>query len=236
MTMAHQEQASKNFYRKLGRRNALYKALPWLAEWREGRRLVQEMRGWRTAGLPTPAPHPLKRALLIQEGKRIQADTLVETGTYTGDTVWFCRPAFRHIYSIEVQPDLAAAAKQRFAGDPGVHIECGDSPSVLPGILANSTGRVLFWLDGHYSGGPTGKGAASCPIFDELAAIAGAKPSVFSIVIDDLRLFGTDDAYPPLSEVRAVISRSFPELGWSTYLDMIWCPWIAASSAERPAR
>jgi len=216
---------SKRFTFRLRRRNKIYRWLPLVADLRDGWELARSVRKWRESGLPSPAPHPIKRALIVQEGRRIRADTLVETGTFTGDTVRFCQKAFQRIYSVEVQAELATIAAQRFSADPGVMVLQGDSAKLMPEIVAGLTGSVVFWLDGHYMGGASGRGDRDCPIFDELKAIAAKKPRRFSIIIDDLRLFGTDPAYPSLDSLHSTITNEFPELGWETALDIVWCRW-----------
>jgi hypothetical protein len=52
---------------------------------------------------------------------------------------------------------------------------------------------VLYWLDGHWSGGPTAGAGAECPLLDEIAAIAKGHPDD-CVLIDDARLFA---AAPP---------------------------------------
>lgn len=221
------EAESARFFARLRRRNQVLRCMPWLAEIRDSWHLARGVHRWRASGLPTPAPHPIKRALLVQEGRRIKADTLVETGTFTGDTVRYCQKAFPKIFSVEVQPDLAAIADERFRGDPGVVILAGDSARLLPEIMPQLTGAVVFWLDGHFMAGASGRGAEDCPIYAELRVIAARKPERFSIVIDDLRLFGTDPAYPTLDALQSVMATDFPELGWETSLDIVWCRWRA---------
>lgn len=208
---------------KLKIRNLIYRIVPFTADWHQAWQLAKSYRHWRTLGLPIPAPHPVKRALLLREALRIKAETFVETGTFTGDTVWFMRDRFPKVFSIEVQPQLAALAAKLFSNNPSVEIVEGDSATALAGIARRIHGSAIFWLDGHYSAGITGRGAKDCPIFEELQAIANHPPARFSIVIDDRRCFGTDPAYPPYADLLSYIATLFPELDVTDEMDMIWC-------------
>lgn len=208
---------------KLKIRNLIYRIAPYAADWHQAWQLAKSYRHWRTNGLPIPAPHPVKRALLLREALRIKAETFVETGTFTGDTVWFMRDRFPKVFSIEVQPQLAALATKLFSNNSSVEIVEGDSATVLTGIARRIHGSAIFWLDGHYSAGITGRGAKDCPIFEELQAIANHPPARFSIVIDDRRCFGTDPAYPPYTDLLLYIGSLFPKLDVTDEMDMIWC-------------
>ena len=85
----------------------------------------------------------------------------------------------------------------------GVTCLLGDSASCLrDAITACSPDQpITFWLDGHYSGQGTGAGAGECPIIGEFQAIAGLITSGRPVVVavDDIRCFGSDPSYPPLS-------------------------------------
>jgi len=209
--------------RKLKLRNLVYQILEPIGDWQQAIRLARFYTSWRTRGLPIPAPHPVKRALLLREALRIKAEIFVETGTFTGDTVWFMRDRFQKVYSIEIQPQLAEIAISLFRNNPRVEIVKGDSASALADLVKRIEGTTLFWLDGHYSAGVTGRGTKDCPIFEELQAIAHHPPACFSIVIDDRRCFGTDPAYPLYSELVSQIAMLFPQLNVTEELDMIWC-------------
>jgi len=208
---------------RIQHRNSLFGMFPFLADWHQAWQLAKSYKHWKHGGLPVPAPHPVKRALLLREALRIKAGCFVETGTFTGDTVWFMRDKLAKVYSIEVQPQLAALASGLFRNDPRVEIIEGDSATALADLVKRINGTTLFWLDGHYSAGVTGRGAKDCPIFEELKAIADHPPEQFSIVIDDRRCFGNDPAYPSYEELTTHIAALFPHLKVTDELDMIWC-------------
>lgn len=170
------------------------------------REFVQCLQAWRRIrrrGLEYPLPPFLKAGLLKREALAYRGEVLVETGTFLGDTVAALADIFPEIYTIEVEPKLHARAARRFRQQAGVHVVLGDSATRLPAILAGlpQNRRVMFWLDGHYSGGFTGRGADDCPVFDELRAIAASGLEQPLVLIDDARCFGKLPGYPPLEEV-----------------------------------
>lgn len=155
-------------------------------------------------GLPD-LPTPREKAwTLIQYGSRNRLSTLVETGTYRGETVAECLRHFDRIFTIELDPALHAAARARFAGEARVTLIQGDSCSELSALALNIAGPALFWLDAHYSAGVTAKGPDDPPLRWELQAIARrSEPDV--VLIDDVRLMGVNPGYPSLEEIRDVV-------------------------------
>ena len=47
---------------------------------------------------------------------------------------------------------------------------------------------AVFWLDAHWSGGETARGATECPVLGEIAAIRAHSPE-HAILVDDAALF-----------------------------------------------
>ena len=64
---------------------------------------------------------------------------------------------------------------------------------------------ALFWLDGHYSGGGTARGATDTPVVEELTAVLGSRERRHAVVVDDARCFGSDPAYPSVEEMLALV-------------------------------
>lgn len=84
----------------------------------------------------------------------------------------------------------------------------GDSACVLPELVRNLDHPVLFWLDGHYSGGTTAKGMMDSPISEELAAILGSPLKTHVILIDDARCFDGTHGYPYLDQLLEQVRAS----------------------------
>ena len=161
---------------------------------------------WLLRGRTPPLPPPRKQAIILEHMQRWHATTLVETGTYLGETVAALRPHFEHVYSIELDPRLYQAAVSRFRRYAEVRILHGDSGQLVRSLVPELSGTVLFWLDGHYSGGMTALGEAVTPVEAELEAIFRADASLEPIVlIDDARLFTGEGGYP---SIGALLQRT----------------------------
>lgn len=181
-----------------------------LRQWRERSRALRALQehGWKE-----PLPGFLKVTILKSEARAFRANVFVETGTFLGDTTDALRDEFERLYTIEVHPQLHARATRRFARDPRIRVLLGDSAKELARVLGEigAERRVMFWLDGHYSGEITGRGASDCPVVQELEAIAASRLGPVKILIDDYRLFGTDPAYPSVAQLAAMAERLFGE-------------------------
>lgn len=130
-------------------------------------------------------------AVFLRElAQRFEADVFVETGTFYGDTTALAADIFAAVHSIELSEVLYQKARVRFADRPSVHLYQGDSASVLPELLKGLSGRVMFWLDGHYCGDASAcAGETETPILAELAAIRDANLLESVVLIDDIRCF-----------------------------------------------
>ncbi len=166
-------------------------------------------------------PHLAKRKILRQYAKQFQTPTLVETGTYLGEMVQSMKNVFQKTYSIELQPNLARKAQQRFSKDLRVEIIQGDSSGVLPELLKKIQTPVLFWLDGHYSGGVTAKGNKETPIIGELVAIFDNRTTKDVILIDDARLFIGKNDYPTIEQVMDLVKARRPEMNFKVDKEII---------------
>ncbi len=118
----------------------------------------------------------------------------IETGSYWGEGIDNALTAgFQRIYSIELSPKYAEHCRQKFALTPSVTIVEGDSAVAIKDILDTLDVRATFWLDGHCSLGDTAKGETMTPILQELEHIKQHHINTHTILIDDLRLFGTSE-------------------------------------------
>jgi hypothetical protein len=161
----------------------------------------------------------LDRDFIAQLADSFGIDLFVETGTYRGDSVAAVRDIFAHLISVELSPELAAAARSRFAGDAAVRILEGDSAAGLGEALAIAPDRpAILWLDAHYSGGGTAKADRNTPIQAEIEQILSCRDGRDVILVDDARLFWpipsefvsheTLHDYPLLSDVAKQLAAS----------------------------
>ncbi len=88
-----------------------------------------------------------KARTLIRYGRRHGTSTLVETGTYQGETVAACLQHFKRIYTVELDQALHGAARDRFADEPTVTVIHGDSYTALTRLASEVAEPALFWLD-----------------------------------------------------------------------------------------
>jgi hypothetical protein len=163
---------------------------------------------WERDGRPVPPPSIVKQQIVKRYAREYGTRTLIETGTYLGDMIEACSRELTRIISIELDRSLYERARERFAASPHIEIHWGDSADLLPKLIASLSEPSLFWLDGHYSGGVTARGALTTPIMGELSSICEAPGDGHVILIDDARLFVGKDDYPTVDEVREfVLSR-----------------------------
>ncbi len=157
---------------------------------------------WKLKGSPRPrVPHLIKQRTVREYAQRFQLPVLIETGTQFGQMIHAMRKDFREIYSIELDENRHAMAVRNFAGQPHIHLLCGDSAVELPKLLESIHESCLFWLDGH---------THETPIMDELQAVFTHGQYKHVILIDDARCFDSSKYYPTLDAVRELTARYYP--------------------------
>lgn len=124
-----------------------------------------------------------------------KVNNFLETGTCMGYTAQLASEYFSKVYTVELSEELYNEATKRLAYNNNIKTYVGDSSSVLINLLPEIKGRILFWLDGHYSGQnycnlvSTAKGSEITAIVGEIDAIHKANINDAIILIDDIRLF-----------------------------------------------
>ncbi len=116
----------------------------------------------------------------------------VETGTNSGGGVKLAlRANFSEIHSIEIDNNLATNAQIMFKNFNNIHIWIGDSGSILWNVIKDMNKPITFWLDGHNSSGILLAKGKNTPILNELDQIKLHPIKTHTIIIDDVRLFGS---------------------------------------------
>lgn len=161
---------------------------------------------WRLSGSPAPPPGLFKARTIRRYARQYGLRCFVETGTLRGDTIAAVKRDFEEIYSIELSKELYSAAQIRFAGDRHVKLIHGDSGAELPRLIEHLTHTAVFWLDAHYSGGETARGFCDTPVTEEIMCVL-RDPRAHVILVDDMRLFGTDPAYPTWEALASQIKQ-----------------------------
>jgi hypothetical protein len=178
------------------------------------------LRRFDAGQVDAPSEHAKRRHLLdlfARRGHRI----FVESGTYRGDTTaFFLRHADRLI-TVEVDPTLHRRAQERFAREPKVEVVAGDALVEIPRIVGELDTPPLVWLDGHYSGGSTGRGVEVEPALVIIKRLGDIAPPGITIIVDDLRLFGRLPDFPGLDDLITTARRSFPTASLQTGLDSL---------------
>jgi len=167
------------------------------------------VRRWKRTSEPPP-PRSIK-ASLIRRFAGPERRVLVETGTFYGDMLALLQDDFDQLHSIELSPRLARRARRRFAGDVKIHLHEGDSGLLLEAVLREVRQPAVLWLDGHFSGPLTARGASDTPLLREIEAALRVGTPRDVILVDDARLLGTDAAYPTLEDLQRRIALARPD-------------------------
>jgi hypothetical protein len=176
---------------------------------------------WKLRGETRGAAHLYKQKTIATYSRTYDLPVLVETGTYLGAMVYAMRNTFRRIYSVELSHRLFTKAQARFGRFSHISILEGNSAAVLPQLLHSLREPVLFWLDGHYSGGITSRADKDTPVLSEVTIILQQMKQEFVILIDDARLFVGNNGYPTLRELREFVTTSKPDLQFLMDKDII---------------
>ena len=117
-------------------------------------------------------------------------NNFIETGSFAGDGIKLALDSgFKVVYSIELAEKYYNMCKQRFLKDNSVNLILGDSFVELKKLLeSEKETSFTYWLDGHYSGGETGRGILDFPIMQELETILSRDINNEIIYIDDMRI------------------------------------------------
>jgi hypothetical protein len=175
------------------------------------------------AGELGPPADRAKRRHLLELFHVRGHEIFVESGTYLGGTVAFMLPHASRIVSVEIEPSLYEAARRRFAGEANVELHLGDAAALIPELVAGLGEPALVWLDGHFTGGVnTVRGETIEPAPGILESLGGLDlPRGMTVVVDDLRLFGRGDGFPPLDALLLGARRAFPGAEITVGLDSL---------------
>jgi hypothetical protein len=146
--------------------------------------------------MPIPRPTPFLTAF--------RNLVFIETGSNQGDGIQAALDAgFRCIYSVELSLFAFGYCTARFKDKRKlVHLFQGDSRQFLREILPSVTTKITFWLDAHECGSGVGD-IKDCPLLEELLLISSHEIKEHTILIDDVRLFGTE--LPSLEIIKSTL-------------------------------
>ncbi len=150
-------------------------------------------------------PAPSVKLAILNNVPEPRPRVFIETGTYHGDTVAAVKHLYSSVISIEVDKTLYEKACKRFEADRNVRIVLGDCARELPGILGQLHEPAVFWLDGHYSAGETGRGELDDPILVSLKQLAAHPIKDHVLFVDDARTFDGREGRPDMADVLKLI-------------------------------
>ena len=159
---------------------------------------------WKLRGEPPRIPHIVKQRAVLEYAHAFGLTTLVETGTYYGEMIAAVAAHFRRIYSIEIDPQLAALARNRFRRLSQVSIIEADSQTAVPKLSQELTEPCLWWLDAGYCGWAGADGRPD-RLGSEFEAILAARECRHVILMDDA------DGVAGLRELLARVEASHPD-------------------------
>lgn len=155
--------------------------------------------------------HPPLARFVEHLRDRYGITTLVETGTFEGESTLWAAERFSVVITIDIQIDGCEQARSRCADHRNVWFQTGDTRQVLPDVVAELKRPAVFWLDAHSAPGLFGD-ADDWPVLEELAAI-NASPLGHFILIDDAHCFLPGSPHPlcpTFGEVEALaIERGY---------------------------
>jgi hypothetical protein len=131
----------------------------------------------------------------------------IETGTLNGDSIFALEPYFDKLYTIEFSEKYYNNTKNKYCGNK-INFILNDSSIEFKSLLPNITDDCIFFLDGHWSGGDTGKSEKDCPLEEEITLIHNLFKNKGIIIIDDFRLFGLDKSSGKLEEDWSKINKN----------------------------
>ena len=166
------------------------------------------------AQLAWPITQYRKRSVFLKFSSK--STCWVESGTFKGTTTHFLSNHNLWVHSMEPSPHYFDLARKKLIGQTNVLVHFGPSKDILKNILITIDknrelaqgpiiSNIVFFLDGHFSGGLTYKDPGS-PIKSELAIIDDHYRPNFknlTILIDDARLFKKSaPGYPSLNFIK----------------------------------
>ena len=116
----------------------------------------------------------------------------VESGSYKGEGIRCAlNTGFEYIYSVELNHSYYNYCKNMFLDNPNVFLFMWDSGDILFDIIKDINEPITFWLDGHCTIDSINNRKSHSPILKELEAIKKHHIKNHTILIDDIRDFGT---------------------------------------------
>ena len=118
----------------------------------------------------------------------------IESGTYLGETIKGMEPYFNSLHKNKIKEEYYNNCRNNIKSNK-INFLLGDSTIEMETLLPTIKDKTIFFLDGHWSAGDTGKGLKDCPLYEELTLINTLYENEGIIIIDDCRLFGKGPSF-----------------------------------------
>jgi hypothetical protein len=142
--------------------------------------------------MPTLLKEDLINILALSETNKDEYNNFVETGTYMGETILRFIDDFENLYTIELSNNFYEDFNKKNYNRDKLKSILGDSSEKIKEVIDELKDKTIFFLDGHYSSCGTARGDKDVPLCEELKIINDYFNYESLIIIDDLRLFGTN--------------------------------------------
>ncbi|MBY0382061.1 MAG: hypothetical protein K2W78_09110 [Xanthobacteraceae bacterium] len=144
-------------------------------------------------------------AIGLKAGKR----HFIETGTFTGQSLYSISALFGHLSTVEASPDLYKAANALFeaTNTKNITTRLGDTREFLKALPADYMNDAVIFLDAHFSSGVTSRLYGECPQIDELKIVIERAPGAI-VVVDDMRTMTGKNGYPDLYQVLGALPNT----------------------------
>ena len=132
-------------------------------------------------------------------GKSIEL--FVETGTATGQTSLWAADHFDKVITVELMDDLYISAIHNLWDRWNVRVLSGNSSEWTIRVFDDIQEEAIWFLDAHNVNRSDGLvPPEETPVMKEIEKITYSRSEV--IIIDDLRLFGSEPGYPSVGDIR----------------------------------
>lgn len=148
-------------------------------------------------------PEYKKRICLRKYLKLFYFKNAVESGTYFGRSTKILAKYVKNVHTIEIDRGLHEFVTKKYK-NLNVIFHLGDSEEIFAKILEYITGPTIFYLDGHTSGGITGKGNRNTSLSKEIFMLGKfAFLSDSLILIDDAESINGTNDYPAMGVIMS---------------------------------
>ena len=163
---------------------------------------LRDLLSWHKRRFSESPPNFVKR--MIIKKYTVPNSIFLETGTGNGNMIFYLHKLFSFCYSLEPSKKIYDLASKRLSNIKNKILLNDTSENVFEKTIKQilethkAQKNIVFFLDGHFSGGETFLAEKTTPIISELEIIEKymLQFEKIIIIIDDMDLFDKDSNYP----------------------------------------